>query len=145
MSEEFLFVYGTLRSDIVNNRVDLLGRSAHFIAKGSIQGRLYEIEGYPGAILSTRPLDRVYGELYALSDASRVLGDLDAYEECVPEFPVPHEYRREQCCVSLLADNDKAVQAWVFLYNHSVIKREVIASGDYKVYQQQHRGRRGYE
>ncbi|TAM82641.1 MAG: gamma-glutamylcyclotransferase [Acidobacteria bacterium] len=53
-----LFVYGTLRKG--NQAHELpLGQYPRFIENGHVQGRLYNLGGYPGAIWSARPGNRV--------------------------------------------------------------------------------------
>ncbi|MFD2430104.1 gamma-glutamylcyclotransferase [Sphingobium scionense] len=68
------------------------------------------------------------GDLLALPDAEGLLARLDAYEECRPDDPQPHEYRRERRVVETA---NGPVEAWVYLYALSVTGHRVIASGDY--------------
>ncbi len=94
-----------------------------------MQGTLYEVSGYPGAIQSNSANDKVFGELYQLLDRDRVLARLDEYEECSDRFPKPHEYIR--VLVSIELSGGEAVLAWVYLYNRDVSKLQQILSGDY--------------
>ena len=90
----YLFVYGTLMKDTNHSMARLLTKYSEFICRASMQGQLYLIDYYPGAILSESKDDIVYGELYKLSNASWVLSQLDDYEECSSSFPEPHESSR---------------------------------------------------
>lgn len=124
---EFLFVYGTLRRQLIHNQ--RLQQHAEFIAEASMRGRLYLLDGYPGAVDSTDFADNVQGELYRIRRATALFAILDDYEECSAKFPTPHEYRREQRQVRL-ADG-RQFQAWVYLYNWDVRHLVQIVSGEF--------------
>jgi gamma-glutamylcyclotransferase (GGCT)/AIG2-like uncharacterized protein YtfP len=126
---EFLFVYGTLRKPIASDMHPMLAGGCEHYAEGIMQGTLYEVCGYPGAIQSNSTKDKVFGELYQLLDRDRVLARLDEYEECSDWFPKPHEYIRKQLSIELIGG--VAVEAWVYLYNRDVSKLQKILSGDY--------------
>lgn len=129
MVNEYLFVYGTLRSDISREQNHLLQTQAVFISVAYLQAKLYEVAGYPGAIYSKNPADKVYGELYELIDSNQILTQLDNYEECVSSFPEPHEYIRTQLPIRL-ADSCP-MMAWVYLYNRDISTLRAIKTGDY--------------
>lgn len=129
MKEEYLFVYGTLRSEIEHPLNDLLSSTSLSMGKASYQGKLFQVNDYPGAIPSTNPVDKVYGEVYLLKDPDRILDKLDQYEETGPAFPQPAEYVREKVVVIL--ESGKSIESWIFIYNWSVEGLERIESGDY--------------
>ena len=129
---EYLFVYGSLRKDMPFRGDGLPIQQGGYFCDGSIQARLYEIGGYPGAAESQDPEDKVHGEIYQMGNAQAILTALDNYEECSPYYPEPQEYIRVQFPV-LLA-NGKQLMAWVYLYNWDTSKLEAIASGDYASY-----------
>jgi len=126
---EFIFVYGTLRRAAATPMSNLLTRHCSHFADGYLQGRLYQVNGYPGAIESDEPTDRVYGELYTLVNPCQVLPELDNYEECTGKFPEPHEYTRKKLPITLAGG--VCITAWVYIYNHSVVNLPRINSGDY--------------
>ena len=126
---EFLFVYGTLRKPIASGMHPMLGSDCVYFSDGVMQGKLYEVCGYPGVIQSNCANDKVFGELYKLLDRDRVLARLDEYEECSGGYPKPHEYIRKQLSIELIGG--QAVVAWVYLYNRDVSKLAQILSGDY--------------
>ncbi|GAB6140836.1 hypothetical protein JCM14076_15650 [Methylosoma difficile] len=99
---------------------------------GYLQGRLYEVDNYPGAVLSDNPAERVVGEVYVLADSS-VLSRLDDYEECSQRFPEPQEYYRTLTDIVLL--DSSSVTAWVYLYHWDVSGLMPIAGGDYLAWQ----------
>jgi gamma-glutamylcyclotransferase (GGCT)/AIG2-like uncharacterized protein YtfP len=129
MDTEFLFVYGTLRKNHISRCHHLFANDWQFIADGYLCGRLYEVAGYPGAIASDNPEERVAGEIYALNNAKNTLVLLDAYEECAGSFPLPHEYVRKSLPICL--HNGSPMLAWTYLYNWDVSRLTAIPSGDY--------------
>jgi gamma-glutamylcyclotransferase (GGCT)/AIG2-like uncharacterized protein YtfP len=129
MDNEFIFVYGSLRRQTATALSQLLARHCTYLANGSMQGSLYEVDGYPGAIASAEPGERVFGELYRIIDREFLLRELDAYEECTQDFPQPHEYVRKKVLVS--RESGGPVLAWVYLYNRDVSHLAQIRSGDY--------------
>ncbi len=129
MSSEYIFVYGTLRKAGGADMHRVLARHGEFCSGAVMQGRLYEIEAYPGAVPSDNKNDKVYGELYRLLDSVMVWRQLDEYEGSAEHFPEPREYLRQQ--VSVLLPDGEHVPAWVYLYNHDLSCCEQIHSGDY--------------
>ncbi len=129
MAVEFIFVYGTLRKQIALDICEVLANHCEYFSDGVMQGTLYEVSGYPGAIESCDANDKVFGEIYTLLDRNRVLDQLDEYEECSEKFPMPHEYSRKQ--VSIALSGGGSVVAWVYLYKYDVSKLQRITSGDY--------------
>ena len=125
---EFIFVYGTLRKKLASSMHRLMADHCEYYADGCMQGRLYEVDGYPGAVESADPDDKVFGELYRVTH-SDLLQLLDEYEECGDSFPEPREYIRKKLTVSLSDGGN--VSAWVYLYNHETQGLERIESGDY--------------
>lgn len=110
----------------------VLVQHGEYFADGYMQGKLYEINGYPGAIESDNPADKVYGELYRIIVRDFVLLQLDEYEECTDKYPVPHEYNRKKLPIFLA--NEDSVIAWVYVFNHNVANFMEIESGDYVNY-----------
>ena len=125
-----LFVYGTLMRITDSAFHPLLLDQAEFLGTGSIAGKLYQVQNYPGAVLTESEHKRVFGEVYCLLDPKKLLSKLDAYEECTPEFPDPHEYQRRQLPVAMAAGH--SLNAWVYLYNHPTTLLQLITSGDFR-------------
>ncbi|WP_416396765.1 gamma-glutamylcyclotransferase family protein [Allohahella sp. A8] len=130
--EDYLFVYGTLRKAGSPQALALLSQYCDYHAEAWVQGRLYEVAGYPGLVDSACPSDRVLGELYHVGGRLSVLAALDDYEECSDHFPQPHEYIRCRRPVSLI--DGAVVQAWIYLYNRDVGELSSIPSGDYTAF-----------
>ncbi len=129
MLKEYIFVYGTLRKNSGCKMHNILAKHCRYLSEGYIQGRLYEVNGYPGAVQSGRQTERVSGEIYRINAVEIVLAKLDHYEECTVDFPHPHEYTREKLPVFL--PQGRTVSAWVYLFNHDTTALEQIRCGDY--------------
>jgi gamma-glutamylcyclotransferase (GGCT)/AIG2-like uncharacterized protein YtfP len=127
-----LFVYGTLRRSFQHPLAELLARHAKFVGRGIFQGRLYDLGSYPGVISSDNAADRVHGDVYELHQASRLLGQLDYYEEYHPGRPQQSLYLRK--AVSIAVPAQPPLQAWIYLYNRSIQNQTWIESGDYLAY-----------
>jgi gamma-glutamylcyclotransferase (GGCT)/AIG2-like uncharacterized protein YtfP len=122
--EAYLFVYGTLRSQMNDPLHRLLEQRAVLIGVGTFRGKLFDLGRYPGVVPSRVSTDRVIGEVYQLSTPQATLGILDQYEG--------HRFRRKQVSISL--NSGQTVTCWIYLYRGSVRHRKVIPSGDYVQY-----------
>ena len=127
--DEYIFLYGTLRETAKAEQRQLITRDCKFVSNGTIQGRLYEVDGYPGAVESTKPGEHVIGELYRILAPQALFPQLDEYEECSEHYPQPHEYVRKKIRVS--TEGGQPIKAWVYLYNLDVSALSQIDSGDY--------------
>jgi gamma-glutamylcyclotransferase (GGCT)/AIG2-like uncharacterized protein YtfP len=129
VATEYIFVYGTLRRAAASNMYKVLTRYCEYVADGHMQGKLYKVAGYPGAIESASIDDRVHGEIYRILDKELLFAQLDEYEECGAQFSQPHEYVRKKLPVSVSGKED--MLAWIYLFNHDVAHLRQIRSGDY--------------
>lgn len=132
MAIEFIFVYGTLRKETATSMYHMIARNCEYFSDGYMQGKLYEVNGYPGSIESDNPNDKVYGELYRIANSGLVLSELDEYEECTAQYPEPHEYIRKKLPIILF--DEGSVTAWSYVFNHDVSNLMQIESGDYLNY-----------
>ena len=131
MSDEFIFVYGTLRKGAATPMSDVLARHCDYFADGLMQGKLFEVNGYPGAIASNNPKETVYGELYRIINSEKIWPLIDDYEGCTDQYPQPHEYLREKRPIAMLGS---CISAWVYIFNQDVTGLSQIESGDYLSY-----------
>ncbi len=137
MNDDYIFVYGTLRRDArhpLHRQLRLYGRRH---SEASMQGRLYEVSGYPGAIESADPDHRVRGELYRIADGKRLFSVLDEYEECSGKFPEPREYRRQK--VTVRTGEGDTFSAWAYIYCRPTKHLRRIRGGDYLRFTRQRR------
>ena len=128
----YLFVYGTLRSDCGHAQAELIQQHFRLVGKGTVQGQLYEIDGYPGLALSTNPQHAVTGELYRLTGSARIFDQLDEYDGCTAQSPGPHEYTRREIPIKLEQGGD--VIAWIYLYNWPLQDRRPVDESDYAAF-----------
>ncbi len=126
MSSQYLFVYGTLKSDATNAHAKQFHSQAQLIGAAAWQGCLYLVTNYPAAIASSNPQDRVIGELWKLIDPEPLLQALDEYEECASSSPLPHEYQR---LIQPIEFNAQVIQAWIYIYLPSTAELARIDSG----------------
>lgn len=129
---EHLFVYGTLRSYGEGSTSRYLKNNTEPVGKATFQGRLYDVGGYPGAVPSHDPSERVLGEVFLVRDPENIFRQLDEYEEYRPADPGKGEYRREKREVVL--HSGETVNAWLYVYNFPTDGFRLIASGDYLHY-----------
>jgi gamma-glutamylcyclotransferase (GGCT)/AIG2-like uncharacterized protein YtfP len=127
MTEDYLFVYGTLRKN--TERHDLLQRCCDYIDTGMLQAVMYLISYYPGVILTDNPQQQVVGEVYRIHNPQLLFAELDDYEECSSSFAEPHEYVRQQQIICF--SNGNKLSAWVYLYNQPISGKKRIISGDF--------------
>jgi gamma-glutamylcyclotransferase (GGCT)/AIG2-like uncharacterized protein YtfP len=119
-----LFVYGTLM-DPENNFGAILQKKCRFFGEGSMAGRLFQVDWYPGALYEPASEYRVHGKIFELT-ASEVLEDIDRYEGVGPEFEEPNEYIRTEVQV---ACGPIIYPCQVYLYNWTVDKLKWLPDG----------------
>ena len=127
-----LFVYGTLMSsadgDLGAPQRARLARESRLLGPAELQGRLYDLGRYPGAVESADATSVVHGEAVTLLDPAATWRWLDDYEGIAPGDPDP-EYARRLCPVRL---SDSAATAWVYLYRWPTHRGRLIASGRWR-------------
>jgi len=128
MFTEFLFVYGTLRRGANHPMQQAMLRYADFLMEGSVAGQLYSLGAYP-ALLLREPAYPVLGELYQITEATKLWLLLDQYEGIGPGFIEPYEYRKAQVSVSC-ADGQRRL-ATTYLYNSEPAGLTLISCGDF--------------
>jgi gamma-glutamylcyclotransferase (GGCT)/AIG2-like uncharacterized protein YtfP len=123
---QYLFVYGTLMRRFNNPYARLLRQYARFLEEGSFVGRLYKLDGYPGAVAETDPSTRVYGEIFEVHRPDELFPELDAYED-ISDDPDTSLYIRRQ--IEVQAASGQPIHCWVYLYNQSVEGYKSYPSG----------------
>jgi len=122
-----LFVYGSLLSNARHPMGERLAREARQLGEGSLPGRLYRIDWYPGLVEACGAGERVYGEVYALQDPMRTLRWLDVYEGLTADGPHDGEYVRRERPVRLATG--AAIGCWVYLYCRDVSGLPALPGG----------------
>ncbi len=118
-SQQYIFVYGVLRTIDGHPVHNYLRGVSDFVGAATVGGTLVEMEsGSSGLMLSGNPDEKVAGELYCIHEGcdQDLFEVLDRFEGCSEDDPEPHELFRHQREVILLADGE-TIRAWVYLYN----------------------------
>lgn len=127
MTDEQLFVYGTLRRGCPTGAHNKFLVGATFIAPARVKGKLFKVSYYPALVID-ETADWVTGEIYQLASTEQ-LAALDAYEECsYPALP-EQEYQRRK--ITVLTDVGESLSVWGYAYQHVITHLEFIASGDF--------------
>jgi len=110
----------------------MIAEGAKRVDSARVQGRIYQLESYPGVVLTEDPSTWVYGELYEFDNIERTLRRVDEYEGCSPRDPQPHRFRRVETRVALRSGRWE--RAWVYEFTGSIADLTWIKSGDYVTY-----------
>jgi gamma-glutamylcyclotransferase (GGCT)/AIG2-like uncharacterized protein YtfP len=129
VDSDYIFVYGTLRTQGAKSIFRTLTRLGIPVGAAHLKAALFNLGPYPGAVCDAKDESFVRGEVYRIRDRTQLLAELDAYEGCGPEHPVPTEFRRE--VVEVVLDNGDKLKAWAYLYSRSTNGLKRIESGDY--------------
>lgn len=124
---ELVFFYGTLMGGFDRRRRAGIDGKLTFVGRGSIPAALFDLGIYPAAVPS--PEGRVWGEVYAMTDAESVLQALDEIEGFRAGDPDRSLYIRGRADVTLAEGT--ASTAWVYFYNAPLGQAPRIPSGDY--------------
>ena len=98
------------------------------MGQGEIEGRLYNIGNYPGAVKSSS-VHKIYGQIYKVINAD-ILAELDRYEDYNESNPQKSLFIRKAVLVK--GENGKVHRAWVYFYNRPVRLKKIIKTGNYK-------------
>ena len=131
-----LFVYGTLRRSLLsaqkNDALIQLMNGLQFIGEGSVNGQLYDLGDYPGAILGENFDNKIFGEVYQLDDPQAVLTALDQYEGFIPGELEASLFARVKAKITM--SDGSLMEGWMYVYNDWVATGKLIESGDYAKY-----------
>ncbi len=123
-----VFVYGTLRRGLPLHKLLRRG-SVRLLGRARIQGRLYDLGEFPGALPSQSPANEIEGELYEFTNGAQLLKELDEVEEYFPERPNESLFLRRLADVEL--ESGKKVKAWVYYLAEKPANARLIPGGDY--------------
>lgn len=128
----YLFVYGTLRKGYPHINAQLLENLAVYVGQDYTYGKLYEVNNYPGLILMQQSKEKVYGDVYDISDDSNnILSFTDEYEG-VSNPPAPNDlYKRVSCNVYF---HTFRIEAYTYMFSGDIRGLKWIDSGDYLAY-----------
>lgn len=126
--KRYLFSYGTLLPELAPEEIASTVRRFRPVGRGRVRGWLYDLGGYPGAILSDAGR-AIEGQVFQLPDDPEVLKRLDEYEEFDPGNPEGSLFVRKECSVDL--DQAKKVPCWVYEYNRHPGSAASLLNGDF--------------
>lgn len=129
---DFLFVYGTLMHEVSHEMAEFLQMHSKLYDEGYINGKLYDLGDYPGALLSHNPEDKVWGQIFQLDATEIVIPVLDEYEGYGPPYTSPYLFLRKKEMVT--SKKKDMLQCWVYLYNGAVENHIFIQHGNYLDY-----------
>ena len=124
---DLVFFYGTLMAGFDRRRRAGIDNKLRYMGRGSIQGSLFDLGLYPGAVPASEGF--VWGEVYEITDEATVLAALDDIEGYRHDDSDRILYRRLKAEVAL-PDGGHAM-AWVYFYNAPLGRAPRITSGDY--------------
>ena len=125
MSEDHVFVYGTLRRGGVREMPRLLPRCRD-LGSAPLPGRIHDFGAYPGLRLDEAGL--VHGEIYSVDPNALAL--LDDIERFFPDDYEASYYFRHRVTATLA--DDSLIECWVYEFNPKYYgKRNPISSGDW--------------
>ena len=129
--KDYLFVYGSLRSPCqVPEPIAAVANRFIRLGLGKVNGRLYDLGEFCGAVLDSTGTSVVHGELVELPSDEDLLGILDRYEEIDPLHPANGLFWRQRTTVHLSDGSDK--EAWIYTYNRAPGNAPLILGGDYQ-------------
>ncbi|WP_158642995.1 gamma-glutamylcyclotransferase family protein [Mucilaginibacter ginsenosidivorax] len=124
---QYLFVYGTLLEQ-GNTYAQYLQQHCTLIGGGKFGGILYDVGHYPGATIDAITGRYVYGSIYLMDDAEKILPVIDEYEGIGAQEAKPHEYTRQLIEI----DTEQGpVVCWVYIYNWPTDNLPEVPGGDY--------------
>jgi gamma-glutamylcyclotransferase (GGCT)/AIG2-like uncharacterized protein YtfP len=129
MNVKYLFVYGTLLSELASPEMAGLIRQLGKVGPATTKGRLYDLGKYPGAIVDPSSRTLIYGEVYQLPPDKDSLAQLDLYEEYDPVAPQDSLFVRTKCLAKTF--DGRTFECWIYSYNGSIKAAPLISSGNY--------------
>lgn len=131
---QFLFVYGSLRSEYPYSDIhSYLLSYSQFYAYGTINGKLYLKDFYP--CLVENETQEVKGEIYKLLEPNTLLPELDDYEDFQPTNETDSLFVRRKLKVK--TDKKNLIDAWVYIFNKPTDGLIELPSGDFIEYYEQ--------
>lgn len=129
---ELVFVYGTLRVDASNHH---RMRKAVHVMRGTVRGRLYQIDWYPGFVPDEAGYE-VEGDVFGVD--RDLLEELDHFEGLDPGELSGEEYERVRLRVRCVRKADvfwrdvpDELQAWVWVWRKPVTDLAEVPSGNW--------------
>ena len=126
---EYLFSYGTLQPEMAPGEIASAVKTLRRVGDGFVQGTLYDLGDYPGAVLDQHSNRKIEGTVFRISDSVAVLPQLDAYEEFDPMLPERSLFVRVKWPVQL--EDGRTIDCWVYRYNGETDSLKIFQTGKF--------------
>ena len=126
----YLFAYGTLQPEYAPPAVAPAVAKLNPIGQGFANGVLYDLGGYPGAVLDPSTNQTITGHVLELPEDGKVLREIDAYEEFDPAAPEHSQFIRVLHPVVLATGG--TLQCWIYVYNRDPGSARILPGGLYR-------------
>jgi gamma-glutamylcyclotransferase (GGCT)/AIG2-like uncharacterized protein YtfP len=127
---DFLFSYGTLLPQHAPDEIAAATAKLRPYADGWVQGTLYDLCDFPGAVLHPSNGSKVYGRVFCLPDDPDFLRQLDEYEGFNPDEEQASLFIRRRHAVTL--SNGKTLDCWIYEYNGQPSPAMIVSTGKYR-------------
>ncbi|MEM7658591.1 MAG: gamma-glutamylcyclotransferase family protein [Bacteroidota bacterium] len=129
----YLFVYGTLLKGSENLMSAFVKKKSEKVGRGSIRGRLFKVDFYPGAVFDPKSPIRIKGDILKLDQVEKVLEVLDGYEGFEEGDWENSLFIRKVLPVQ--KDSGETLYCWVYLFHQATEPYPEIDSGDFLAYE----------
>lgn len=127
---DYLFAYGTLQPGDAPARIAPAAAKLRPVGKGCVNGVLYDLGGYPGAVPDANATGRIAGTVLELPEDENFLRRLDAYEGFDPQSPGQSEFVRVRQTVEL--ETGRTLECWIYRYNQDPRGMPAVGSGKWR-------------
>jgi len=132
-SQDYLFVYGTLRNDYNLKLKNQVAKDLEYVGQGKVKANLYDLGKYPGAIRENNN-NEVVGDVFLIENPDRTFKILDKYEG--------EKFTRNKNRIRLRSG--KLIDAWIYWYNQIPKEKQKIKYKDYLNYLKSKKRRKPY-
>jgi gamma-glutamylcyclotransferase (GGCT)/AIG2-like uncharacterized protein YtfP len=126
----YLFAYGTLQPEFAPPAIVSVVAKLRPIGEGFANGVLYDLGGYPGAVLDPSSEQRITGIVLQLPEDAIVLREIDAYEEYDAVALNTSQFIRVLRPVVLATGG--TLQCWIYVYNRNPGSARILPGGVYR-------------
>ena len=124
---EYLFAYGTLQPGHAPPDVAHIVSRFKLIGEGFVNGALYDLGDYPGAVLDASSQQNIAGTVFELPADPLLLSEIDAYEVYDPAAPDASLFLRVMHPVALATGG--SLPCWVYVWNGNPATAPIIPGG----------------
>lgn len=126
---DYIFLYGTLLPELATDEIAGIISRLRPIGYARVQGSLYDLGEYPGAVIDSSSENAIRGEVFELPEDESLIKALDEYEGYDPEDSNNSLFVRLKIAVEM--DDGRRLDSWVYVYNQDIRSAIVIPDGDY--------------